>query len=337
MIIGRSDLQNVIDQVRFLQVGEKAYLTALENKASGIVFDVQTFPDNNGVPYRAAVTFQFEKGYVKSDNLKGIQEVINAVFGIDTASPAQGSDQSESNPVQRAQQTLLSGLYVSLFSQAQLQFNSDGTFAQHGAGENSGTFAVNGNTLSLTYPSTGGTSTFTIRENMIYNQSGRPVWRRSETAPAPVAPPVAPLKLPALYVSAQAPADQLQLNADNTFSLQEAGQTYNGTFVATGSTLKLNISGGTETTATIQGNNLTDGSGQTWVLRGQTPPGAGTASVFQNQDVIKMVKAGLDDALIIAKIGSSKCQFDTSTDALIQLKQNGVSAAVLKAIIGAGK
>jgi hypothetical protein len=152
-----------------------------------------------------------------------------------------------------------------------------------------------------------------------------------------VAPPVAPLKLPALYVSAQAPADQLQLNADNTFSLQEAGQTYNGTFVATGSTLKLNISGGTETTATIQGNNLTDGSGQTWVLRGQTPPGAGTASVFQNQDVIKMVKAGLDDALIIAKIGSSKCQFDTSTDALIQLKQNGVSAAVLKAIIGAGK
>ncbi len=27
-----------------------------------------------------------------------------------------------------------------------------------------------------------------------------------------------------------------------------------------------------------------------------------------------MVKAGLDDTLIIAKIGSSKCQFDTSTD-----------------------
>ena len=51
-----------------------------------------------------------------------------------------------------------------------------------------------------------------------------------------------------------------------------------------------------------------------------------------------MVKAGLDDTLIIAKIAkisSSKCQFDTSTDALIQLKQSGVSAAVLKAIVGA--
>jgi len=39
--------------------------------------------------------------------------------------------------------------------------------------------------------------------------------------------------------------------------------------------------------------------------------------------------------MIIAKISSSKCQFDTSTDALIQLKQSGVSAAVLKAIVSA--
>ena len=155
--------------------------------------------------------------------------------------------------------------------------------------------------------------------------------------PTPVTPqvaPVVPLKLPSTYAKAETPADQLQLNADNSFSLQEGGQTYRGTFVATGSTLKLNISGGTETTATIQGTNITDGSGQTWVLREQTARGA-AAAVLQNQDVIKMVKAGLDDALIIAKIGSSKCQFDTSTDALILLKQSGVSAAVLKAIVSA--
>jgi hypothetical protein len=140
--------------------------------------------------------------------------------------------------------------------------------------------------------------------------------------------------IPSTYVNAQT-ADQLQLNADNSFSLQEAGQTYRGTFAATGNTLKLNISGGPETTATIQGSNLTDGSGQTWVLREQNAPGSAAANVLQNQDVIKMVKAGLDDTLIIAKISSSKCQFDTSTDALIQLKQSGVSAAVLKAIVSA--
>jgi hypothetical protein len=50
-----------------------------------------------------------------------------------------------------------------------------------------------------------------------------------------------------------------------------------------------------------------------------------------------MAKAGFDDAIIIAKIGSSNCQFDTSADALIQLKQAGVDAAVLKAMLGARK
>jgi hypothetical protein len=155
--------------------------------------------------------------------------------------------------------------------------------------------------------------------------------------PAPAPAPAVPLKLPATYVSAQAPADLLQLNADNTFSLQEAGQSYSGTFAANGSALKLNISGGPETTATIQGNNLTDGSGQTWVLREQPAQAASGGAVLQNQDIIKMVKAGLDEAIILAKIGGSKCQFDTSTDALIQLKGSGVSAAVLKAMVGAGK
>jgi hypothetical protein len=153
----------------------------------------------------------------------------------------------------------------------------------------------------------------------------------------PRVPPV-PLKLPATYVSAQAQADQLQLNADNTFSLQEAGQTYRGTFSANGSTLELKISGAPEpTTATIQGNNLTDSSGQTWTLREQPERAVSSGGALQNQDIVKMAKAGFDDAIIIAKIGSSKCQFDTSTDALIQLKESGVSAAVLQAMVGAGK
>ena len=152
-------------------------------------------------------------------------------------------------------------------------------------------------------------------------------------------PSVMPLlRLPATYVNAQTPADQLQLNADNSFSLQEAGQTYHGTFAVTGNAMELTIrETSTKTTATLQGSNLTDGSGQTWILREQSAPAAPSASVLQNQDVIKMVKAGFDDALIIAKISSSKCQFDTSTDALIQLKQSGVSAAVIKAMVEAAK
>jgi len=148
--------------------------------------------------------------------------------------------------------------------------------------------------------------------------------------------PIVPLKIPATYVSAQNTADQLRLNADCSFSLQEAGQTYHGTFVVSGSTLELNISDGSKTAATIHGDNLTDSSGQAWVLREQPAQPAPIPDVVKNQDVINLVKAGLDDEIIIAKIAGSKCQFDTSPDALTQLKQSGVSTAVMKAVIGAG-
>lgn len=156
--------------------------------------------------------------------------------------------------------------------------------------------------------------------------------------PPPPQPPPEPPRLPATYVSAQTPADQLQLNADNSFSLQEGGQTYHGTFVVNGNAVELSIlETGDKTTATIQGNNLTDSAGQPWVCREQSAGNASGGATLRNEDVIKMAKASFDDAIIIAKISSSKCQFDTSTDALIQLKQSGVSATVLKAMVGAGK
>ena len=149
---------------------------------------------------------------------------------------------------------------------------------------------------------------------------------------------VVELKLPSTYVSAQAPADQLQLNADHSFSLQEAGQMYGGTFAINGNALEITIRDtNTKTTMAIQGRNLTDPSGQIWTLREQSAPAVSSGNALRNEDIIKMTKVGIDDATIIAKIGSSKCQFDTSTDALIQLKQSGVSADVLKAMVGAGK
>jgi len=54
-----------------------------------------------------------------------------------------------------------------------------------------------------------------------------------------------------------------------------------------------------------------------------------------NEEVIKLVQAKLPDSVILAKIKSSSCEFDTSTDALIKLKRAGVSDVVLKAIVEA--
>jgi hypothetical protein len=245
-------------RTRPFQVGEKAYLTGLQIKPTEVVFTVQTCDadPNYGVPFRAAVSFEFAKGYLESMNLKEIQDAITEVFVIDTSAPPE-------KPAAVSQQQQL---------------------------------------------------------------------------PPPPPPPAVPLKLPATYVSAQTPADQLQLNADNTLSLQEAGQTYRGTFAANGNTLDLTIGDtGTKTTATMEANKLTDSSGQTWVLQEQSAQPPLNGPILKNQDVISLAKAGLDDAIIVAKIGSSRCQFDTSTDALIELKQAGVSGAVIKAMIGAAK
>jgi hypothetical protein len=49
-----------------------------------------------------------------------------------------------------------------------------------------------------------------------------------------------------------------------------------------------------------------------------------------------MVQAKLPDAVVVAKIKSSPCKFDTSADTLIKLKQVGVSDAVLQAMAEGG-
>jgi len=55
--------------------------------------------------------------------------------------------------------------------------------------------------------------------------------------------------------------------------------------------------------------------------------------VLTNQSVVEMVKAGLSERVIIAKIRNSPTKFDTQTDALIALKKNGVPEKVIEAIM----
>jgi hypothetical protein len=54
-----------------------------------------------------------------------------------------------------------------------------------------------------------------------------------------------------------------------------------------------------------------------------------------NDDIVKMVQAHLSDSVIIAKIKSSSCALDASPDALINLKQAGVSPDVLQTMVEA--
>jgi tetratricopeptide (TPR) repeat protein len=54
-----------------------------------------------------------------------------------------------------------------------------------------------------------------------------------------------------------------------------------------------------------------------------------------NKDVIDMVEAKLSDQIILGKMRTTKCKFDTSPAALIQLKKSGASDAVVLALTNA--
>ncbi len=67
----------------------------------------------------------------------------------------------------------------------------------------------------------------------------------------------------------------------------------------------------------------------------QVPGGQSSSTGLRNEDIIKLVQAKLPDSIVIAKIKSSSCNFDTTADGLIKLKQAGISDSVLQAMVEA--
>jgi len=57
--------------------------------------------------------------------------------------------------------------------------------------------------------------------------------------------------------------------------------------------------------------------------------------VLTNESVIAMKKAGLSDAVILAKIRSSQSKFDTKTQSLVGLKSAGLSDQIIEAMVSA--
>ncbi len=54
-----------------------------------------------------------------------------------------------------------------------------------------------------------------------------------------------------------------------------------------------------------------------------------------NADVVEMLRAGLPDSVIVAKIRTSPSRFDVGTDALVALTRAGASERVLEAVVAA--
>jgi outer membrane lipoprotein SlyB len=62
-------------------------------------------------------------------------------------------------------------------------------------------------------------------------------------------------------------------------------------------------------------------------------PLAALAAPMSNDDVIRMVKGGLNDTTVMQAIDGAEPNFDTSPDGLVKLKQGGVSDAVIQRIL----
>ena len=70
------------------------------------------------------------------------------------------------------------------------------------------------------------------------------------------------------------------------------------------------------------------------VALGKDEPARTKDAPLTNAHVIAMVKASLDESIIIAKIRSSPKNFDLSPEGLIELKQAGVSNKIMEAMMG---
>jgi hypothetical protein len=58
-----------------------------------------------------------------------------------------------------------------------------------------------------------------------------------------------------------------------------------------------------------------------------------SAEIMNNQAVVTLVKAGLGDELVIAKIDSESCSYDVSTNSILSLKSAGLSERVIAAMV----
>ena len=93
---------------------------------------------------------------------------------------------------------------------------------------------------------------------------------------------------------------------------------------------------GTETTAYVSGDARIDAS-QPRTGPTLAPDNAADRStagaMLTNADIVQMQKAGLSEAVILSKIGTSTTNFKTGTQDLIQLKEAGVNDNIINAMV----
>jgi hypothetical protein len=313
-----------------------------ENRVALVVFQGQCAVPDCSQHYEGAVVaqvdFEFPKGFLATAQLAQVQQEIGHVFSRSSPdAPAQEVDVAQ--PVKEAVSVAplkLPATYVNAQASAdRLQLNADQSFSLQESGHPyRGIFVAIGDKIELNISETGSKTTLT-RQGANLVDSSTQTWSLTEQSSQALESQ--PVRIVGQYVTIQQPGNRLQLNPDGTFFLVQRGRSYSGMFTIEGN--NVTFRGGARGTGIMQGDTLIDDEGLKWVKQA-TASDIGSATIaplLKNADIVKLVKVGIDDATIIKKIKSSRCKFDTSTDALVLLKKSGVKAAVLNAMVGAGE
>ena len=154
MFFAKSGVSKVVNETRFLMAGEKVYVTNIEAKDADVVFSLQTCGggaagrDPNGLPYRARVTFQFQKAFVSTANIQAIQSTIAELLAI---APSDNTTTAEPSKSAAPPEAKLGKVYVSRQNSGdRLQLDGTGSFSLAEGGQTfTGTYSVVGTTLRL--------------------------------------------------------------------------------------------------------------------------------------------------------------------------------------------
>jgi len=252
-----------VPTVEDLPVGMRVDVTDIAVGDGSVTFNLQTCTElHPGTPqkHRASLTFQFQAGYVSPANLKQITDTITEVLVVAEQPP----------PVP--------GVYVNAANNDSIQLNPDASFVAQDTGRSlTGRYSFNSiplaiqnkANLQLSIADTGETVVLGLQDGRIVDQAGN-AWAKQSTDGATSAAAERPGPLAPVYVSSQNSADRLQLNRDNTFSLQEGGQSFSGTYSVAGSMLKLHIVQlQKDVDIAIQGNRLIVNGDEVWIQANQ--------------------------------------------------------------------
>jgi len=170
------------------------------------------------------------------------------------------------------------GIYVNPANGNRIQLNPDASFVAQDTGRSlTGRYSFNlislavqnKNNLQLAVAETGSTVFLGLQNGKITDQAGN-AWEKQSTDGAARLGAQRPGPLAPIYVSSQNTGDRLQLNRDRTFSLQEGGQSFSGTYSVAGTTLTLHIVQlQKDVDIAIQGNRLIVNGDEVWIQPNQ--------------------------------------------------------------------